>query len=249
MRVGGRSLENSLNGNILERTLAIISLKLCTGFIGVNTDICKLAEKHTSKVKINNISGFIPPNQETSTPIEITNFFSEKDYLKLVITGQVVEENEEDIYGLHHAINSLLLLKKEGCKFKCCIVSYTISGDNISQVQRFRKKINTLGLKENVILYHNTDELWPILKVSDIFLRTSITDGDANSIREALFFKKIVIASDCVQRPKDCIIYKTLDSHDLIHKIKNHTELTQMSNEDPLNNQDCILMLLNKINS
>ena len=97
IRVGGRSLENALNGNFLERTLTIFSLKLCAGFIGVNADICKLAEKYNIDAKVNHIPGFIPPHEQANPPFEIKNFFSENGYLKIIITGQIVDENHEDI--------------------------------------------------------------------------------------------------------------------------------------------------------
>ena len=70
-------------------------------------------------------------------------------------------------------------------------------------------------------IYNSTKELWPILKESNVFIRTSITDGDANSLREANYFDNVVIASDCVRRPDFCILYRTNDVNDLFQKIKN----------------------------
>jgi len=247
LRVGGRSLETGINSNIFEKYLTIISLKLCSKFIGVNKDICELAEIYTSNKKIHHIPGFIPPIMEIGAPHEIRQFFNDKNSLKLVITGQIVNEDEEDIYGLFHALETLKALTFEGFDFKCCIVSYTISGDNSLKIKNFIEKINLNGLNDNVLLYHSTDELWPILKISDIFIRSSITDGDANAIREALYLNKIVIASNCVQRPSECLLYKTLDYVDLKYKIKNHKQMNENSNHKKRNNQKSILKLLNEL--
>jgi len=247
LRVGGRSLENGINSNIFEKYLTIISLKLCSRFIGVNKDICELAEIYTFKKYIYHIPGFIPPIMELEAPNEIQKFFNDKNSLKLVITGQIVNEDEEDIYGLFHALETLKALTVEGFDFKCCIVSYTISGDNSLKIRNYKNKINLNALNDNVLLYHSIDELWPILKISDIFIRSSITDGDANSIREALHLDKIVIASNCVQRPEECLLYKTLDSVDLKYKIINHKQMNENSNHKKLNNQESILNLLNEL--
>jgi glycosyltransferase involved in cell wall biosynthesis len=48
-------------------------------------------------------------------------------------------------------------------------------------------------------------------KLSDIFLRPTRSDGDANSIREALYLGVPVIASDCVERPDQVLTFRTGD--------------------------------------
>jgi hypothetical protein len=57
---------------------------------------------------------------------------------------------------------------------------------------------------------------------SSIVLRPTLTDGDALTIREALYLKKIVIASDIVKRPAGTFLYKTGQSSDLYYKIVKH---------------------------
>ena len=252
IRVGGRSLEKDLENGGIKKLLNILSLKLSTSFIGVSEEICNLALRYTGKSKINHITGFIPPIGNGYLPFEINDFFDSNN-LKIVVTGQIVNENKEDIYGLHHVLDSLVIAKEKGLNFKCCIVSYTISGDNSIAISNFRKKITLLDLNSHVLLYQSNNELWPILKVCDLFIRSSITDGDANSIREALFFDKIVIASDCVIRPDKCILYKTLDSYDLVSKIESLQDY-KVTNIDKnssysikLQNHYLILQLLNKL--
>jgi hypothetical protein len=52
-------------------------------------------------------------------------------------------------------------------------------------------------------------------------LRTTNTDGDAISIREALDLNKIVIASDVVKRPQGVKLFKTRDVNSLVTTIEN----------------------------
>lgn len=56
-------------------------------------------------------------------------------------------------------------------------------------------------LTENILLISHSHSFMEVLKLSDVFLRYTTTDGDALSIHEALFLGKPVIASDVVDRP------------------------------------------------
>ncbi|MFY9781708.1 MAG: glycosyltransferase family 4 protein [Candidatus Baltobacteraceae bacterium] len=51
-----------------------------------------------------------------------------------------------------------------------------------------------------------------ILERSDAYVRASDRDGDAVAIREAAFFGKAVIASDCVERPVGTVLFRTGDA-------------------------------------
>jgi hypothetical protein len=222
IRVGGESFKNEINVGGLSRLMNIWSLKYCSSFIGVNDEICQFVEKYSRQNKINHIPGFIPPQLiNQNIPNIITDFFK-TNILKIVVTGQIFGIKEKDIYGLFHFIDSLHILKKENFKFKSIIVLYGSSMPNFNvNLQRLESYISKLMLNNEVLIYVNNDELWPIINLSDVFIRPSITDGDANSIREALFLGKSVIASDCVNRPNQCVLYNSLNSIDLAFKIYN----------------------------
>jgi hypothetical protein len=61
-------------------------------------------------------------------------------------------------------------------------------------------------------------ELWPVLKVVNVLLRPTKSDGDALSIREALYLKIPVITSNVVPRPVDSIVYDMNSKDDLLNK-------------------------------
>ena len=61
----------------------------------------------------------------------------------------------------------------------------------------------------SLLVYHNRGELWPLLKACDLMVRPTLTDGDANSIREALHFGVPVVASDCVKRPAGVEVFSS----------------------------------------
>ena len=51
-------------------------------------------------------------------------------------------------------------------------------------------------------------------------MRPTNTDGDANSLREALYFEVSSIASDAAARPDGTILFKNRDANDFISKVK-----------------------------
>jgi len=248
IRVGGQSMENELNNGRLPKYLNIISLKFCSAFIGVNRDICSLAKNYTTSEKIKHIPGFIPPQLEEKTAPKLIRDFFQKEKLKLVATGQLFDQSEPDIYGLYHFADTLKLLKHKSLNFKAVIVIYGNSKPNFEfNLNHIKKYIGELGIENDTLIYVNNGELWPIIKESNVFVRSSITDGDANAIREALFFNKQVIASDCVSRPNPCILYKSEDSKKLAEKIERIDLNRTFKNNEIGNHHKIEKLLLNLI--
>jgi glycosyltransferase involved in cell wall biosynthesis len=58
-----------------------------------------------------------------------------------------------------------------------------------------------------------------VIARSGIFVRSTFSDGDAISVREAIALGTPVIASDVVSRPAGTICFKTGDASDLASKI------------------------------
>jgi len=81
------------------------------------------------------------------------------------------------------------------------------------------------GIGENENVPHNVfyiDRPLPffeVLKFSDCYIRATTTDGDSLSVKEALSIGKPVIASDCVDRPEGCKLYKTADTGALLQQV------------------------------
>jgi glycosyltransferase involved in cell wall biosynthesis len=64
---------------------------------------------------------------------------------------------------------------------------------------------------------------------ADLFVRPSLVDGDALSVREALALGRPVVASDTDARPEGVILFRRGDARDLAEKIagaleRRHTE-------------------------
>lgn len=244
IRVGGENMENELVKGGLAKLFNVLGLKLCSAFIGVSKDICNLVEKFTRTEKIHHIPGFIPPQIEHKKAPEAIRTFFDGSILKLVVTGQIFSSDSKDIYGIYHFLNAAKLLKNKGFEFKAVIVIYGASNSNFkSNLHQLKMEVNRLELKKHILVFVNNDEFWPILKKGDVFIRPSITDGDSNTIREALFLKKYVIASNCVSRPESCILYENLNSEELTDKIIS-INMAKEPNSIQIGNQNLIEDLL-----
>lgn len=74
-------------------------------------------------------------------------------------------------------------------------------------------------IPENVKFITYAHSFLDILNITDCFLRATTTDGDSVTIHEAIWLKKPVIASDCVNRPEGCYLYRKLDWTGLEERI------------------------------
>lgn len=61
---------------------------------------------------------------------------------------------------------------------------------------------NNYKMGQNILIINQPQSLIKVGNLSDIFLRITTTDGDSLSIKEALSIGKLVVATDCVFRPK-----------------------------------------------
>lgn len=78
---------------------------------------------------------------------------------------------------------------------------------------------NQIEIPENVLIISELHDFVPVIQVSDGFIRATSTDGDSLSVKEALYYRVPVLASDCVSRPQGCRLYKTGDFADLKHRL------------------------------
>jgi len=131
---------------------------------------------------------------------------------KLALVAGFVRE----YYGFHSVLDALEILEKKGIQLGVVFVFYTTSNPEYEATLR-----NRISSMTNVlILTELTPDIFcEIIKISDIFIRPTYMDGDSVSLREAAYFGKQIIASDCVDRPTDCVLFKTKDSDSLSEKI------------------------------
>ncbi len=178
---------------------------------------------------------FLPPyNYENDTlPIEVLDYIkvAEGRFLLCANAYKLVQFEGRDLYGLDQCIEVAKLAKKHNLKISIIFVIGTMD-KNDSLFKFYENEIKNHSLGEIIKIYPNSLSFVNLIQRCDIVLRPTLSDGDALTVREALFFKKPVIASDVVNRPKGSILYKSNNVPDLFQEIEN--ALQKLNSESPI---------------
>lgn len=118
-------------------------------------------------------------------------------------------KNGEEVYGIEFALNTLLMspdlynviLIDIGCDYKYLYDRY----NSVLCIKYFDKEVDFIEM----------------LSKSDIYLRPTSMDGSSLAVQEALLQRKVVIASNVVDRPSEVNLYKHLDSNSLLDCLSN----------------------------
>jgi len=171
------------------------------------------------------IPGFIPPlisedsNDKIPAPLKQ---FLKRDTFKLMVNGSIiVNQKFNDLYGFRDSVLLLEQLLNLGKNVDLILITLGSPADNESRdyLNNLRDYTRRDSLVDHVVWIENANiELWPVLKNVHAFLRPTKSDGDALSVREALFLKIPVIASDVVPRPGDTILFKLNSDMDFLNK-------------------------------
>jgi glycosyltransferase involved in cell wall biosynthesis len=122
---------------------------------------------------------------------------------------------QEDLYGFDIILDAI---SASSLRNDTIIILVDAKGKLRS---KYSKRISELEKEKGVrILYYDKEINFPdLLSKSAVFIRATRSDGDAVSVREALYLGIPVIASDCVERPAGCILFKSGEAGDLAKKI------------------------------
>jgi len=201
--------------------------------------------------KIAVIPAFLPPilenENQITLPKKLETFLNNHEIFICLNANKIVFYKNIDLYGIDLSIELCKLFKK-----KCNNVGFICLIGNIEKERTYFdslcSKINSYGIDKDYLLLNTQMPFMPILSHSDIYLRPTNTDGDSVSIREAIFLKKIVIASDVINRPSGTILFKNRNINDLlkvtqdvIHNLSKYQKIAKELKSE--NNSDKILKI------
>lgn len=223
LRVGGESLANALcSHRVLERYLARLAIRNVTVVVGVNESICKLALSNGAK-RVLQIPGFIAPSSMLKPlPTEVAKFFHADDGPVLLASGEIQGSGSSDLYGAYALIDLLECLPQ----VRLVYFAYRITLGEDKQ-QQLAREIRRRRMERRYLLFRSDIELFPVMNHFDLLVRPTLSDGDANSVREALHAGLPVVASDCVKRPEGVVTFHTGDLvalKDAVTEVLNNLE-------------------------
>ncbi len=201
-RLHGKKVVVTLHGDYgrfgkLKNRLVKTSMKLATVPIVINEksyEACKIINKNATL-----IPAFIPPQKEEVLQKEIVDLLVQlhSEGKKIVSTNAsntAVDKLGNDIYG----IDFLVRYYKDSQDY--ALVVSDPSGN-------YKKRYETLH-SNSVFFIDYPHPYFQVLKQVDYFVRNTSTDGDALSVKEALYLKVPAICTDVVDRPEGVRLFK-----------------------------------------
>lgn len=167
-------------------------------------------------------AAFLPPDVFFESkiiatyPLALHEFFKSHFPIILINAFQLSFVSGKDLYGMDLTIDALVKLSKEYSKLGFLYVFAQISDQEISLL---KNKLEHLGLLCFAHFLTGHQELWPLFKKADLFVRPTRSDGESVSVQEALYFNVPVVASDACKRPDGVIIFQSGNAQDFYQKI------------------------------
>ena len=204
--------------SVIGRQLTSYLQNKCYQNIVVNGIIADRLRLNGSKI----IPAFLPPdmNNEADLPKNVLELLDKHQGRKLIVANayELYTYQGHDLYGLDMCVDLALKFKQSG---KAAFILYVIASLEKGRdlYEKNLSAVNDHKLENFIEIIPYQVPFVRLIQQSDLVLRPTCKDGDAITIREALWLNKPVIASDVVDRPEGTILFKTRDGNDLYGKV------------------------------
>lgn len=185
----------------------------------IKNDLLKFDSKAFNKITV--LPAFIPyqgpvkSKNEFIRELKIDKFINSHEIILCANASKIEFHNSQDLYGIDLCIE----LMKELTNRNVGLVFMLPHIGNEDYYYSMKNRIKEYGLGRDFLFVNKQVDLVPLFESVDIFLRPTNTDGDAISIREALYSGVPTIASNIVERPRGTRIFKNRDLLDLYEKV------------------------------
>lgn len=194
------------------RRLIRYACSLYTRIICVNEEIREvLAALGVPRERLEVLAAFLatsPP--EVALPAELEEWM--RRHQPLLSTALFFRPE----YGFSLLVEALAHLRSRYPALGCLVMG---SGEEQAQAEML---VRRKGMAESIALLGDVphDFCLALMARSNVFVRATLGDGDAVSVREALSLGVPVVASDVGTRPAGTLLFKAGDMEDLIEKIE-----------------------------
>lgn len=168
-------------------------------------------------------AAFLPPDMLLESkiietyPISLQEFLKNHSPIIIINAFQLSFVEGKDLYGIDLTIDVLIRLSKEYSTIGFLYVFAQI-GDQEYFIS-LKSRLERSGLSGLVYFLIGQQELWPLLKNVDLFVRPTRSDGESVSVQEALYFKVPVVASNACKRPDGVVVFQSGDAEGFYQKI------------------------------
>lgn len=175
---------------------------------------------HLDASKLHILPAFLPPAKAEYIGLssDILYFRETHDFLISANAYKLRLVEGIDVYGL-----DLLIRLVENLKLRRINVGLIFCLPLIGDEKYYEVSLRLIaekGLNKNILILQrmlpNGFEVW---KLSDLFIRPTLTDIEGISVKESLYEGTPVIASDVCERPPEAILFKNRNYEDLEKKV------------------------------
>jgi glycosyltransferase involved in cell wall biosynthesis len=171
--------------------------------------------------RIVHIPAFLPPTPEERDASMLPASIHElRERMRILLTAnafRILFREGHDLYGLDLSIDLMRRLQDDGINDVGLVFVIPDVGDQ-EYLDSMRERIGRLGLQDRFLLVTEAIPYPAVIDICDVFVRPTTSDGDAISVREALYAGVPTIASDAVRRPKGTVLFRSRDCDDLFAK-------------------------------
>ncbi|MCK4517368.1 glycosyltransferase [Candidatus Babeliales bacterium] len=192
--------------------------------MGDTTEKCYV-DNQVSKVKKSVESPFLPPvlREEKEIlwqyPVGVHKFLSTRSPLLTANAFAPILIDGKDLYGFDMCIELIKTLKQTypniGLIFGVCTLGTEEQKKYFATIE---EKIQKLKLESSFYFFFNEQEFWPLIKLSDLFIRPTLSDSFGISVQEAITVGTPAIASNVCQRPEGTILFEVGSATQLLDK-------------------------------
>jgi glycosyltransferase involved in cell wall biosynthesis len=150
-----------------------------------------------------------------NVPNIIKDLIETNEQIFINSSSQDITDLSADIYGIQSSIEAFASIGNERAHL---IISHT--HHNSIMAKQIEMLCLSLNVVDSVSYVKGDFPLWATFSKISAFLRTTKTDGDSVSVKEALDSGAKVIASNVVPRPKGTLTYDVNNTHELAEKMQ-----------------------------
>jgi glycosyltransferase involved in cell wall biosynthesis len=217
------SWDHTIKKSYLKLFYVKVLTNICSHIVVSNKDFKeKLLSKGICKKNISVIPAFIPSTEKMlkSRPISksAAEFCIRRDPLIITYAYGPDFYQQKDLYGLDMMVEVAQKLKRKWPQIGFVVVIPEVNNEKYFNL--LRTNIINHGL-ESLFYFAigNNFSFISFIKYADIFVRATNTDGDALTLREALYYGVTSIASDVCFRPEGTMLFRSRDAQDLYRVV------------------------------
>ena len=192
--------------------------------VGVSEQVCEtLVAIGAPDDRVRYIPGFLLPKSKfcVSQVDETVERFLKSHHptLLALATSFACDDKQRPIYGIDLMLEAVDRLRQNYPNIGLLLIIPARDEEIERNCLSLKGQLEKRGLSELILPYLMSNEMFPLFSMVDIHLRPTRTDGDANSVREALYAGVPVLASDAAPRPEGTVVYPTEDINAFVEAL------------------------------